>query len=463
MFEAWRNQLKAAEQAFQGGRLDEAEVILAEGNLCEHPPARTLSAKVAQGMAQRARRQIANGDTAAGWRDLDRARDLAGDLDEVLTTRGEMVAEALDEIGRCLELGDTSNALLRLEKLHRRNVSGPRVRTLRLVALRLKKATRLRQRGRFSEAFAELESAASIQPEWEYLQEKLRRYQQYTKVAQQLHEQLQLVLVEKKWQRVADIAQQMLHIAPEWLCAKDAKSQAWEASASARAAAPTQYWNSHRSLQLSKVAAATGEPKEIAAVNQKSGQRFVLWIDAVGGYLVCRQNEVVLGQASPGNQVDIPILADISRKHATIRREAEGYLIVPHGLVTVSGRTVEDSMLLRDGDEIGLGESVRLRFRRPHALSASARLEMLSRHKTQPSVDGIILMAESFILGPSMQNHVICRDWDDDVILFQAQEELYARTGNRFDINGTPHEDRGRIDYGSQVSGEDFAFYIEEY
>ncbi len=461
MSNAWQNQLKAAEQAFEGGRLDEAELILAEGDLCEHAPARTLSAKVAQGMAQRARRQIANGDTAAGWRDLDRARDLAGDLDEVLNTRGEMAREALDEIERCLEQGDTSSALLRLEKLHRRNVSGPRVRILRLIALRLKKATRFRQRGRITEALAELEFAANIKPHWKYLQDKLRRYQQYAEVAQSLREQLHLVLAAKEWKRVSEVSQQMLHLAPEWPLAKDAKGKAWDANASARASAPTQYWNSRRSLRLSKVAAATSEPKEYVAVNQELDQRFVLWIDAVGGYLVCQDNEVVIGQASPGNQVEIPILADISRKHATIRREGEGYLIVPHELVTVAGRTIEENVLLRDGDEIGLGESVRLRFRRPHALSATARLEMLSRHKTQPSVDGIILMAESFILGPNVQDHIVCRNWADDVILFRAQDELYARTGGPFDINGSPQEDRGRVDCGSQVSGEDFAFYIE--
>ena len=44
-----------------------------------------------------------------------------------------------------------------------------------------------------------------------------------------------------------------------------------------------------------------------------------------------------------------------------------------------------------------------------HVLSASARLEMVSRHRTQPHVDGILLMAESCVLGPKWQNHVVCR------------------------------------------------------
>ena len=51
---------------------------------------------------------------------------------------------------------------------------------------------------------------------------------------------------------------------------------------------------------------------------------FMLWIDSVGGYWVCLADELIIGQ--PG-RADIPILADISSRHARIRRDSEGYLI----------------------------------------------------------------------------------------------------------------------------------------
>src|SRR5439155_7594238 len=127
--------------------------------------------------------------------------------------------------------------------------------------------------------------------------------------------------------------------------------------------------------------------------------RFVLWIDAVGGYLVCLSDDVYIGQASPGANVDVAIQADISRRHAKIRREGEGYILDPlHQKVKVDGKPVASPMLLSDGDEIELGDKVRLRFRKPHVLSASARLEMVSRHRLQPHVDGVLLMAESCVL-----------------------------------------------------------------
>ena len=62
----------------------------------------------------------------------------------------------------------------------------------------------------------------------------------------------------------------------------------------------------------------SGSPPGSALAEQHAGRRFLLWIDGVGGYLVCLGDEVILGQASSEYQVDIPIQADLSRRHAKI-------------------------------------------------------------------------------------------------------------------------------------------------
>ena len=97
-----------------------------------------------------------------------------------------------------------------------------------------------------------------------------------------------------------------------------------------------------------------------------SGNRFLLWIDAVGGFLVCQGDEVVLGQAAPGNEVDVPILGDISRRHAIIKRRGGEYVIEPLQATFVDGHETCDTTLLSEGDEIRLGERVILKFRKPH-------------------------------------------------------------------------------------------------
>ena len=189
--------------------------------------------------------------------------------------------------------------------------------------------------------------------------------------------------------------------------------------------------------------------------------RFRLWIDAVGGFLVCLGDEVVLGQASAEGSPDVPILADLSRRHAVVRRDAEGYVIEPVRLVKVDGRTIEKPTTLADGRVIELGNGVRLRFRRPHPLSATARLETVSHHRMSPSVDGVLLMADSCILGPSSQSHVVARELASEVVLFRQGDGLACRSKGTLHIDGKDCVDRGGLTTHSRVIGSDFSFTLE--
>jgi hypothetical protein len=191
-------------------------------------------------------------------------------------------------------------------------------------------------------------------------------------------------------------------------------------------------------------------------------ERFMLWVDAVGGFLVCLTDEVSLGQPARHATVDIPILADISSRHARIRRDGEGYLIEAIREVRLEGRRVEKMASLADGNKIALGERVRLVFRRPHALSATARLDFDTPHRTDPSADAVLLMADSCILGPHPRSHVVCPDWPHEVVLYRHEEELYCRTSGYWEIDGVRCKGRGRITRNSRVEGEGFSLKLEE-
>jgi hypothetical protein len=190
--------------------------------------------------------------------------------------------------------------------------------------------------------------------------------------------------------------------------------------------------------------------------------RFRLWIDAVGGFLVCLGDEVVLGQAAPEGSPDVPILADLSRRHAVVHRDAEGYVIEPVRLVKIDGRTIDRPTTLADGRVIELGHGVRLRFRRPHPLSGTARLEIVSHHRMSPSVDGVLLMADSCILGPGPQSHVVARDLTGEVVLFRQGDGLACRGKGSLQIDGKECIDRGGLTTHSRVVGSDFSFTLEQ-
>ncbi len=127
--------------------------------------------------------------------------------------------------------------------------------------------------------------------------------------------------------------------------------------------------------------------------------RFLLWVDGVGGYLVCMDDRIVLGRAGADSHADIPLMGDLSRNHATLLRNGESYLLQAHQASFVNGKPVLDQVVLHDGDVIRLGSTVELEFRQPSPVSATARLAIVSRHRLPLAVDGVLLMAETCIVG----------------------------------------------------------------
>jgi hypothetical protein len=195
----------------------------------------------------------------------------------------------------------------------------------------------------------------------------------------------------------------------------------------------------------------------------RQDDRFLLWVDGVGGYWVCRGDAITIGQPGDrGEAADVPILGDLSSRHARLRRDGEGFLVEALRDVAVDEHPVRDFGWLCDGSRIRLGRAVQLLFRRPHVLSGTARLEFTSRHRTQPSTDAVLWMADSCLLGPTRHCHVVCRNWMREVILYRDGEELYCRVdGGELEIDGVAHAGRGRITENSHVRGDGFSFHLE--
>jgi hypothetical protein len=191
-----------------------------------------------------------------------------------------------------------------------------------------------------------------------------------------------------------------------------------------------------------------------------SSPRFLLWIDGIGGYLLCLGNQVTIGLASPEGNVDIPLFADVSRHHATLTRDPEGYLLEAVRAVTVNGNPVERT-LLHSGDRVTLGKSCQLLFQVPVPISASARLDLVSGHRLRLTVDAVLLMAESLVLGQGPQAHVILPELSRPVVLFRHPEGLGIRSGDTLLIDGRPCQDHGVLQAGASVRGEDFSLALE--
>ncbi len=200
------------------------------------------------------------------------------------------------------------------------------------------------------------------------------------------------------------------------------------------------------------------------------GAMFVVWIDGVGCFWISLQDRLSIGgpytssakPLDPLEAADIAILSDLKRQHATIVRSGEGYLLEANGSVRVSGRDVVDRAALSDGTVIELGRSVHLRFRQPSALSLSARLDFFSDHRPAQTVDGVILLADTCLLGSSDENHIVCPDWPGQVLLVRQEGELWCRSRMKISVNGQHIGSGQKLVSGDVVSSDELRFRIEK-
>jgi hypothetical protein len=219
-----------------------------------------------------------------------------------------------------------------------------------------------------------------------------------------------------------------------------------------------------------------GHPNSRSAVEPKPGNplrplaraeadglagRFLLWVDAVGGYLVCLDDQIVLGRAGNDSHADVPLMGDLSRRHAILSRNGDGYVLHAEQASYVNGKPVADQIALRDGDVIRLGSTVELEFRQPSPVSATARLAIVSRHRLPLAVDGVLLMADTCIIGDVPQAHIPAPSIKDPVVLYRQAGSLWCRAAGAFDVDGRTCAARAPLDQRSSVLGDGFSFSLE--
>jgi hypothetical protein len=74
----------------------------------------------------------------------------------------------------------------------------------------------------------------------------------------------------------------------------------------------------------------------------------------------------------------------------------------------------------------------------------------------------VILMDETCLLGPTADNHVVCPDWSETVLLFRKGDGFWAKSQSQIEIDGKwMSESGGPVKPGSYVSGNDFGFRLE--
>jgi tetratricopeptide (TPR) repeat protein len=427
--------LRQAEEALQNGRLEEAQRLLHQPEALGQKGSSPLLRQLVEGLVARGQRHLGHDNLAAAWNDLLQAEKIGAGSEGTARLRQELTQRSLVEVRKLLEAGEPTRALAALDQLSRGPVRSAEAQLLEEVARGWGRARDLAGRGDFAQALQALEQITPLLPRPPAPLDRLHlelqeRRQAHAALMVQLHE----AVAQGRWPQVVGLAEEILALAPQNAEALKARARAWKA--------------------IEPASSPRREPRI------EVGQRLLLWIDGVGGYLVCLGKRVTIGQAVPESDVDIPLLADLSRQHAVMTRDPEGYLLEALRPLQVNGKAANKT-LLRSGDRITLGSACQLEFRQPVPVSTTARLDLVSGHRLPLAVDGVLLMAETLVLGSGAHAHVEIPDLEEPVVLFRSREGLAVRHVGNLVINGKGCHERGELGYEARVTGDAFALAIE--
>jgi hypothetical protein len=439
--------LRQAQEALKNGRLDEAYRLASQPEVQGHKRAGEILQQAGRALLKRAQLHLQHDDTAAAWKDLIQA-EAAGSQDQaVVRLRQELILRGLGEMRALLEAGQPGRAAEAATHLRAYGVQQPQLKVLEDVARGWSLALELAGKGEMGQAVSALERMSWLVTErFKPLEEFRHGLERRRGEFEALLAKLYAALEQANWREVIRLADEVLAVAPQHAEARKARARAWKS-----VEPPT----------LPVAPAPNGqERKQEPARAEEPPRRLMLWIDGVGGYLLCLSNRVSLGQAMPDAYVDIPIQADVSRLHGYLTRDTEGYLLEAVRPITVNHQPV-DKALLRDGDRLTLGNNCQMRFSQPLAVSTTARLELASGHRLSLALEGVILMAETCILGPAGEGHIVIPDLRRPVVLFRHKDRLGVSASGEWTVDGRRCRDRATIEPHSTVAAEDFRFTVE--
>lgn len=471
---------RQAKDAIRNGRPEEAHRLLSPLAAEGYRKAGRLLRDVAAVYVARGEKSHRADNPEAAWKDLLAAEALNTGDARVSNLRSALTRIGVAECAAALEAGRPMHVLTVIGRLKDRHVQRPDLDTLEILAQDWVLAIEMADRGDFLLAKATVERIrarmAMVQTSGldAFARQLDERHERFRTAIAQLSESAE----NHKWADAAKWAGEAIAAAPNHREARQIQLRAWE---SLRPNTGTYHPNGDDVVGMTTLSAvARGEapvvphfapasPAPLADLRHTTSRssshsgmpkRFLLWIDGVGGYLVCLSNRVTFGQATADAPIDVPLFADVSRMHAELSRDGEGYVVESNRGLHVNGLPNERS-LLKCGDRVTLGASCQFLFRQPVSISPTARLELVSGHRLPLAVDGVLLMADNLILGPGQQTHIVLPWAVSNVILYRSKDGIGVKFNGSFTVDNSPCRERANLTLPASVSSESFSFTIE--
>ncbi len=483
-------QKKLVNQAIAQGDLHAAAELICKHKYNETMTGRRTAKRLASELLKAASTHRAQDDLPQAWTDLDKAGDVAPDSfqDQIAREKTELLELTIENADRMLVEGKVAHAVKVIEEVRKRKIRDWRSERIDTTARKIRSADEASANGRWAEALADLKQARELRPDLTFLVAKNATFEHQAGRFNEMKKQLESALLDGQWTRVSTVCKKLLLISPNYSFAIDAQRQWSQRNKKDTAVGDGQTDYSPRLSKDGKlderlitpplnsypvgvhsstymIKEENTEPKKDSIDNHDpshdSSQRFMIWVDGVGGYMVCPAPCNIVGQAVNQAMVQIPMQGDLQQKHIRFESVDGCHLLQPLAKVKIDEQDASESVQLKNGQIISLDSNVQLIYVQPHPLSKTARLDFQSRHRTSPWSDGILLASHPIILGPGKRNHVVCPKWANDLVIFRQGDQWKAKSSGSFTVDSVPQTGVAEISLTSRIEGDDFALSLE--
>ena len=471
-----RAQLRRAQRLLQSGELDAAAALALQSRLPEYAAARSFCAELTEAIFQHVRRRVAERDLAAAWQSLNLASRIGNHFDprRVVQARQALLEQTLQSADFWLHQENLAAAQGALEHLSRQHILDSRADQMLWLIGKIAESERKADAGQWKQAVQMLEEAVVRRPDLPWLAARAGRLRTKMERAGDLANRLQNALLRSNWGDVKQVSRELLGLSPHYPIAADALRRCQQADSRpprtpGNASVPMAVTASPVDRGSAEIPPGEKEPSEKrpldAQASSASGlttsRRFMWWLDGVGGYLACTGTEWLLGRAVPDAAIEIPIQGDLRRRHAKLQRRGTDYVLTPLAETRIEGRSIDRPTHLKHGHTIELGDHVRIRFLQPHPFSATAKLEVVSRHRTYPWADAVLLVAETVVVGARGNSHIVAPGLDQPVVITFAADSWQCRQAGTVLVAGQPWPPGASLPTDAMVTIEGLSMTLE--
>ncbi len=478
--------LKQVRQLTRLGDLQTACAIARETGCLRSAGGTRAAHSLVDKLVVRAERQECAGNLIAAWQDLNDAVSIqTGDSTDFLARhQSRLIDSTVQHAESCLQRGQVTNANRLIEILTRRKIPDRRADEIISVCSLVGNAQVLAASGKWNESSRMLQQARALRPDMEFVESRLLANQQDEQAVHQMTSKLRDALNQSNWGNVQTIAGQILQVSPNHQIAIDARRRCQSHYANQPAHRAEQVMiidepgvtekvdTVHTITDNETTRTSTSARRTLARpvvepiaplpeLDQCNVRSFMLWVDGVGGYLVCTWPQVTIGRSVERSEVDIPIQADIRRRHLRIKRSANGYLAEPLEINKPDDSSVTRPTILGHGQKFDLGGGVQARFSMPHPLGGSARIDLISRHRTDPWSDAILLLGDALMIGPFESHHVRSPRLSEELLLFRRGNEIVLRAPGAYELDGETKTGDITVNRNMRLVGEGYSVSLE--